>query len=428
MLINGLLLLGEAAVYFGLMALLFRLRNRFGIGLFMCVLGVMHFLETYLASVFYVALPFGVVSPGSTVLFSGKLIMLLLLYIKEDARIARQPIYGLLLGNALMIALGLLLRLHGLVDLPGGNKPDIAFIDEMGWLMVAGTTLLYVDAIALILLYERLGRRLRKHMFARVAIVACLVLSFDQLAFFMVLHFVAGAPFSALIGGWVAKMIAAGVYSAALVLYLRHFENTATQWPRGLADVFEVLTYREKYEALVEHASRDGLTGLMHRGRFEELARQAVEAGAKKRRQMSLLIVDVDHFKSINDRFGHAEGDRILKSIADMLRTTADAENQVFRIGGEEFAVVSPLPYVMARLLGEQIRQATLALKPRWGLEVTVSIGLASTSSSITTLAELFSAADACLYAAKAAGRNRLVGQHERRPDAEAADPEARAS
>jgi len=143
---------------------------------------------------------------------------------------------------------------------------------------------------------------------------------------------------------------------------------------------------------------------------------------------MSLLIVDVDHFKSINDRFGHAEGDRILKSIADMLRTTADAENQVFRIGGEEFAVVSPLPYVMARLLGEQIRQAALALKPRWGLEVTVSIGLASTSSSITTLAELFSAADACLYAAKAAGRNRLVGQHERRPDAEAADPEARAS
>jgi len=89
MLINGLLLLGEAAVYFGLMALVFRLRNRFGIGLFMCVLGVMHFLETYLASVFYVALPFGVVSPGSTVLFSGKLIMLLLLYIKEDARIAR---------------------------------------------------------------------------------------------------------------------------------------------------------------------------------------------------------------------------------------------------------------------------------------------------------------------------------------------------
>ena len=79
----------------------FRLRGRIGVGVFMCALGVMHFLETYLASVFYVALPFGIVSPGSAILFSGKLMMLLLLYMKEDAATVRQPIYGLLIGNAL---------------------------------------------------------------------------------------------------------------------------------------------------------------------------------------------------------------------------------------------------------------------------------------------------------------------------------------
>ena len=89
------------------------------IGMILLVLGVMHFLETYLASVFYVALPFGMVSPGSAVLFSGKLVMLLLLYMKEDAATVRQPIYGLLLGNALMVGLVLLLRLHAIAQFVG---------------------------------------------------------------------------------------------------------------------------------------------------------------------------------------------------------------------------------------------------------------------------------------------------------------------
>ena len=145
---NSLLLIAEAILYFSLMVMPFRLRRRIGIGVFMCALGVMHFLETYLASVFYIALPFGMLSPGSTVMFSGKLAMLLLLYIKEDATAVRQPIYGLLFGNVLMIGLVLVLRLHDLAPLPDGRLPDIPFVDQMGWLMVWGTVLLFVDAIA----------------------------------------------------------------------------------------------------------------------------------------------------------------------------------------------------------------------------------------------------------------------------------------
>ena len=94
---NALLMAVEAIVYFAVLAGLFRARHRVGIGAFFCALGVMHFLETYLASVVYVPLPFGIVaSPGSTVLFSGKLMLLLLVYIREDAVVVRQPIYGLL--------------------------------------------------------------------------------------------------------------------------------------------------------------------------------------------------------------------------------------------------------------------------------------------------------------------------------------------
>ena len=244
LLTNSLLLLAEAVVYFGVMAALFRLRGRVGVGVFMCALGVMHFLETYLASVFYVTLPFGIVSPGSAILFSGKLMMLLLLYMKEDAATVRQPIYGLLIGNALMIGLVLLLRQHEVAVLPDGRTPDIGFIDQMGWLMVWGTTLLFVDSILIILLYEKLGRYLRGRLFARLAVCSVGILTFDQVGFFAALHLLTGAPVEVFLGGWYAKLLAAMAFSAMLVAYLRWCEPRALAAPRGIADVFDTLTYR----------------------------------------------------------------------------------------------------------------------------------------------------------------------------------------
>ncbi len=159
--LNSLLLLMEAALYFGVMASLLRVRKRFGVGLFMSALGVMHFIETYLASSFYVELPLGILSPGSTVLFSGKLIMLLLLYIKEDATTVRQPIYGLLIGNFLVLGLVGILGFHEVATLSNNRAPDIGFVQEMGWLMVWGTTLLYIDAIAIILALRKIRQMVR---------------------------------------------------------------------------------------------------------------------------------------------------------------------------------------------------------------------------------------------------------------------------
>src|SRR5688572_2986295 len=101
------------------MAALFWARRKVGLGVFVCVLGSLHFLETYLASIFYVDGPFGTgLSPGSTVLFSGKLVLLLLLYIREDAAAVRQPIYGLIFGNALIVTLIAVLRRHT-IDVSG---------------------------------------------------------------------------------------------------------------------------------------------------------------------------------------------------------------------------------------------------------------------------------------------------------------------
>lgn len=422
-LLNGLLLLAEAVLYFGAMVTLFRFRSRIGLGVFVCALGVMHFLETYLASMFYVALPFGMVSPGSAVLFSGKLVMLLLLYMKEDAATVRQPIYGLMLGNALMIGLVLLLRMHVISPLPDGRVPDIAFIDEMGWLMVWGTTLLFADAILIILLYEKLGTYLRHMPFVRVLVCVACVLTFDQAGFFAALHLVAGAPIDVFLGGWFAKMGAALAYSGMLVAYLRWVEDHDVSLPRGLSDIFDTLTYRERYEALVKHVGRDGLTGLLHRGSFDADGETAVAAGIRTAKPLSLLIVDVDHFKSINDRFGHAEGDRVLKSVATVLIDTVGKEDQVFRIGGEEFAILCPQPHALARLLGESIRGAVKSSVHTSRFGITISAGISTVSETTRSLADIFALADQRLYKAKSSGRDRVIGEPGSEADARETKP-----
>src|SRR5262245_44161884 len=246
---NLALLAGTALVYFAVLAGLFRLRNRLGIGAFFCALGVMHFIETYLASIFYVTLPAGIVtSPGSSVLFTGKLMLLLLVYIREDATVVRQPIYGLMIGNLLMVMLAGLMRYHGLAELGPGRAADFAFIDQMGALMVWGTAVLFIDCILIVLLYEQSRAWLKDRVFLRLALVGALVLSFDQVAFYAGLTILTGAPVSVLIGGWIAKMGAVAIYSVLVVCYLRFAERPSGRKPKArVSDIFEMLTYRERY-------------------------------------------------------------------------------------------------------------------------------------------------------------------------------------
>ena len=226
---TNLLLLGaEAALYFAVMAALFRFRHRFGIGTFFCALGSMHFLETYLASILYVSLPFGIViSPGSAVLFSGKLVMLLLVYIREDASTVRQPIYGLLIGNFLMVGLVLLMRHHVLVPAVPEQLPDFRFMNEMGGLMIWGTLLLFIDSILIILIYEQSSEWLGERQALRIILSAALVLTFDQLGFFAALRLIVGVPIEVLYSGWIAKMVAAVVFGLMTAAYLRWLEAPA---------------------------------------------------------------------------------------------------------------------------------------------------------------------------------------------------------
>ena len=261
--INLIYLVADAILYFAILSALFRLRAHLGIGAFFCALGVMHFLETYLASVAYVSLPFGIVtSPGSTVLFTGKLMLLLLVYIHEDAVVVRQPIYGLLVGNVLVVMMAYMMRNHALMPLAPDRVADLGFLNEMGVLMVWGTGILFIDCILIILLYERSRSWFGNQIFARLALSGAVVLTFDQLAFFAGLHVLTGAGFEVLIGGWIAKMGAVAVYSLLVGVYLCYFERRQrTGRPPKIGDIFDILTYRERYEDLLAETNKSSAAG-----------------------------------------------------------------------------------------------------------------------------------------------------------------------
>ncbi|WP_112664187.1 GGDEF domain-containing protein [Microvirga flavescens] len=409
---NAILLILEAAIYFAMMLAILRASKRIGIGVFITVLGVMHFLETYLASVFYIGLPFGVVaSPGSALLFSSKLILILLVYITEDADTARQPIYGLFIGNAVVILFAGSLALYGTADLSPNRSPDLKLLDEMGLLMGWGTALLFIDAILIILLYEKLRTWLGDNRTARILVSSTAILTFDQLGFFAGLRFLIMAPVDVLWSGWIAKMTMALLFSPMAGAYLSWVARQPLGRPkRRLWDVFGALTYRERYEDLLENIGRDRLTGVFDRGYFEAKGASIVAQAIEDDRPISLLLIDLDNFKNINDQFGHRAGDAALRFAAHQIGTLTRDIDYLFRYGGDEFVLLcSGLPPGGVQAMAERIRRhVSEVVVPETGRHISVSIGTASGGINGDTLEALFEVADKRLYAAKRAGRNRV--------------------
>jgi two-component system cell cycle response regulator len=162
----------------------------------------------------------------------------------------------------------------------------------------------------------------------------------------------------------------------------------------------------------LEAASRtDALTGLPNRRHLQEQLAAAGSAAERHGHSVAVLMVDVDHFKSVNDRLGHAGGDHVLRRIALTLATACRAEDVAGRWGGEEFLVVSPASTASgAAALAERIRAAAeseaISVDGMEHPAVTVSVGVAVGSADMEAIVR---DADAALYEAKAAGRNRVV-------------------
>ena len=183
---------------------------------------------------------------------------------------------------------------------------------------------------------------------------------------------------------------------------------------RKVADEFNRMIVRihKAEEALANLARKDGLTGLSNRRAFDEALREAISRVQRSGEEVAMLLLDVDHFKKVNDTHGHLIGDEVLRSIAETLARDVRLFDGVFRFGGEEFAVIlygADVPNAAA--IAERLREATAAKVVTAGSEritATVSIGVAAASKS-STPESLVADADAALYRAKSEGRNRVV-------------------
>lgn len=194
---------------------------------------------------------------------------------------------------------------------------------------------------------------------------------------------------------------------------------TAVRGPDGRflssrTTVFDI-TERKRLEARLEALARvDPLTGLGNRRDFEDRCRQGLVRARELGETLALLVVDVDHFKRVNDGHGHAAGDAVLQAIARAAQTTVRELDHVSRFGGEEFIVLAPdCDLAGGVALGERLRQAVLLLavpEAQGGsIRVTVSIGVAVARAGETADGVLVRA-DRALYQAKHAGRNRVIG------------------
>lgn len=160
---------------------------------------------------------------------------------------------------------------------------------------------------------------------------------------------------------------------------------------------------------LEKRSITDSLTGLMNRGYIEERLVEEMNRASRYRFPMSLLMIDVDHFKSYNDNYGHPAGDVALRLVAGVLKRTLRAADVAARYGGEEFAVLLPqTPVEQATWIAERIRQRVERTEfPK--RQVTISVGVAGFSSEFEDPKDWVTAADMALYEAKEHGRNRII-------------------
>jgi diguanylate cyclase (GGDEF)-like protein len=166
-------------------------------------------------------------------------------------------------------------------------------------------------------------------------------------------------------------------------------------------------------ETLQTQSIRDALTNLYNRRYLAQTLPEALSLARAHNTPLSLVMVDIDWFKQINDTFGHQVGDRVLETVARFLQNSIREHDLAYRYGGEEFLLVLKnieAGVVRARVkqLCQNLRQLTIACAER-SLSVTASFGIATFPESGRTATELLEAADAALYQAKAQGRDRVI-------------------
>lgn len=221
------------------------------------------------------------------------------------------------------------------------------------------------------------------------------------------------------------RLLTSALAMSSLGIYLLLVAEAARQRGLKLRHAREALREKEQalqrqlqanqslQQQLLEQANRDALTGLFNRRYLDATILRELARSQRESQPLSLLIMDIDHFKQVNDRHGHQAGDEVLRQVAQALAAGARQSDVVCRYGGEEYLVLLPnVTCHTAQVRAEAYRAAVQALPIPFGpeiLHVTISIGVATFPQHGQTAQALIQQADAALYQAKQLGRNRVV-------------------
>lgn len=416
---GAVLMVAMLALTMALFLVAYRLRQRFGLAPLYMTLGSVEMLKYLISGTVHVELPtLGEVAPGSVVFYTATLGVLLLVYARSGLSVARELLWALLYVN---IALALLMVLVStLMSAPESvllAAYDPALLRSGAWRIVAGTSLLFVGALAAIVLFDRLRRFLPG--FAPAAFVSlALITSLDTILYHLV---TVRAEFwlnTRVLGDVIGKWLVLLLWVPAAAFYLRHFdrgevrpeEESGYSGDRLLA----ALTYRARIAELEQLLQRDPLTGVLNRRFLESSLPEQLTLDRRRGVSTSVLMFDIDHFKTINDRYGHAVGDLVLKHVAELIRSSIRRSDAVVRFGGEEFLVIAPgtervEAYELAlRILGA-LREAT---RFEGGpSRVTATAGVATAPADGHEASGLLRAADQRLYRGKRAGRDCVIAE-----------------
>jgi two-component system cell cycle response regulator len=198
----------------------------------------------------------------------------------------------------------------------------------------------------------------------------------------------------------------AGLDAGAVDYVVKPFANEEL-----VARVRAALRTKAVHDGLADRAARDALTGLFNRRELDARAEQAVALAQRHARPLSCLLLDIDHFKQVNDSYGHAAGDAVLRDVAQRLHDACRISDIVARYGGEEFVVLLPETDGDAAVAAADKLRALLADTPveagTTSIPIRASIGAAAWHPGMRSPSDLYAAADEALYRAKELGRDR---------------------
>lgn len=413
-----LLLTLLTATLFGVCLFALSLRARLGLAPLMLVMGALEGLKTYVLTGTVIELAgVGPVRLGSVVSYMNALAVVQVLYLRSGLAAARELVWSLV---CVALALALLNPLTAwLLQQPGVVEPlpvNPAALAGSGRIEVVGNALLLAGllmGVVLVNALQRIGTGRWLSLFATLVVVS----TADTLLFITLAFGPSALEFGTVVPAITGKAAAALLLASLGYAYLRndHASNGsfASERPLG-SQLWAALSFRGRIADLEQQLQTDPLTGVFNRRYLDQTVPELLHFDQVRGLPTSLILLDLDHFKQINERHGHLVGDQALQHAAQVLQHRLRRNDVVLRYGGEEFLLVLPCTGKseaehLAELVLEALIEQPLLRGDGPPLVISATLGISSSPNDGDTLRTLIERADSRLRTGKRSGRSRVI-------------------